>query len=341
MRFFKGYLYFFFLMITVTGLLLGNTAVRDGQLSSYGVFSSKSNHISISEVWLNDLGMMSQNDSVIIPLKRSGNLFLMDAIIDNESGNLVFDSGATGLVLNKTYFRNYVVIDNPASKGITGSVGTIDKVSVDRIKVYDLSFQHVTAQLAELGHIENHRGVKILGLFGFGLIKNFEIVFDPENQELRLYHIDNRGNRINQTTRAFKADYIQKINITNNVIFLKGTIGGKNLRFCFDTGAEANAVTSDAPKTVLNTITINRTSKLRGSGSSMVDVLYGTMNDFMFGNTQLATMVTIVTNIDNLKDAYGVSFDGVLGYDFISNGSFCINFVKNQLGICYLKAGKK
>jgi len=65
------------------------------------------------------------------------------------------------------------------------------------------------------------------------------------------------------------------------------------------------------------------------------------MNDFMFGNTQLATMVTIVTNIDNLKEAYGVSFDGVLGYDFISNGSFCINFVKNQLGICYLKAGKK
>jgi hypothetical protein len=324
------------LVLLLAGLSIDNKPLAVSQ-STFSAFAGTADSLTTTKESFDFLSYLTESDSILIPLRRSGKLFLMDAIIDNENGNLVFDSGATGLVLNRTYFRNYVVIDNPVSKGITGSVGKVDMISVSDIKISDLSFKAVHAHLAELGHIENKRGVKILGLFGFDLIKKFEINFDPANSVLLLYRIDKKGNRINQHSKQCKADYTQKVDIVNNVLFMRGTIGGKNLRFCFDTGAETNAVSSDATNAVLKTITINRTSKLSGSGSARSDVLYGTMNDFIFGNTQLAKMSTIVTNLDNLKEAYGVLFDGVLGYDFISNGSFCINFVKNQLGICYIK----
>jgi predicted aspartyl protease len=330
--------YLGFLVIILAGILISfKSANRVDRMSINTGFSVDVN----SEFSLSNVALLTENDSIIIPLKRSGKLFIMDAIIDDQSGNLVFDSGATGIVLNRTYFRNYVVMENQASKGITGSVDKNERITANYVKISELSYQHVTAQLAELGHIENRRGVKILGLFGFGLIKNYEIIFDPLNLELRLYRIDIKGNRTSRNTKEFKPDYIQKINIVNNVVFLKGTIGGKNLRFCFDTGAEANVISSDEPKAVLSTITINSTSKLQGAGTSTSDVLYGTMNDFIFGTTQLASMATIVTNLDHLKEAYGVSFDGIVGYDFISNGSFCINFVKNQFCISFIKTGKK
>ena len=52
-------------------------------------------------------------------------------------------------------------------------------------------------------------------------------------------------------------------------------------------------------------------------------------------------METIITNLDNLSEAYGVQIDGVLGFDFLNKGTVCINFNKKQLGMCFLKTGKK
>ena len=48
---------------------------------------------------------------VTIPLKRAGRLFLLDGILDNVSGNFIFDTGDSGLVLNKTYFRSSMIFD--------------------------------------------------------------------------------------------------------------------------------------------------------------------------------------------------------------------------------------
>src|SRR5512138_3041409 len=41
-----------------------------------------------------------------IPLKRAGRLFMIEVVIDGITGNLIFDTGASKLVLNSTYFRN-------------------------------------------------------------------------------------------------------------------------------------------------------------------------------------------------------------------------------------------
>ena len=280
-------------------------------------------------------------DSIIIPLKRAGRLFLIEAIIDEEPGNLIFDTGATGLVLNRAYFRNHVRLDNKESTGITGSVGGVDMVTVNEVKISDLSFKYVTAGLADLGHIENRRGIKVLGLFGFDKLKEFEIILDFRHNRLRLNRIDKKGDYMNSFAQLFKPDCIQKIEVSKNVLFVKGMIGGKMLRFCLDTGAETNAVSIDAPKAVLNSITITRTTKLRGTGAIINEVLYGTMNDFMYAGKSLSGMETIITNLDNLSEAYGTHIDGVLGCDFLSQGMFCINFAKKQLGVRFIKEEEK
>jgi len=57
---------------------------------------------------------MGNFQSITIPLKRAGRLFLIEATIDDQEGNLVFDTGSSGLVLNKTYFRKYTASEKPA-----------------------------------------------------------------------------------------------------------------------------------------------------------------------------------------------------------------------------------
>lgn len=134
---------------------------------------------------------------MIIPLKTAGRLFLIEAKVDNEVGNLVFDTGASGLVINSTYCRSHVKSGGTVSTGITGSVGTVEQISIGQIEFADLRYKNLRADMANLGHIENHRGVKILGLIGFALMRNLEIVIDPINSELKLFRIDKTGKKLN------------------------------------------------------------------------------------------------------------------------------------------------
>ena len=282
----------------------------------------------------------SNPTSYAIPLKRVGRLYAIEAIIDGESGNLIFDSGATNLVLNRTYFRDHVVTDEINSSGITGSAGLVQKITINSLEIGELKYIKQAANLANLGHIENKRGIKVLGLFGFDLIKSFEITLDINNSRLILNPIDNKGNLMN-TESNFKADITKKLEIANNVIFLKATIGEKPLRFCFDTGAETNALSSSLSKTILGTVTVTKTVKLKGSGSASVEVIYGQMNNFQIGDSLFNSMETIITYMDHLNEAYGIRIDGVLGFDFISKANFNFNFVKQSIGISFLKQAEQ
>jgi predicted aspartyl protease len=279
----------------------------------------------------------SGEDFITIPLKTAGRLFMVDAVIDGQTGNLIFDTGASGIVLNTTYFRKYVQMNNQNSNGITGKVDKVTTISINSLKISETELKKFSASLADLGHIENSKGVKVLGLFGFEIFKNFEIVLDINHQVMQLYKIDKQGGRINKSIAPFIADYTQKIESSKNILFLEGIIAGKELRFCLDTGAETNAISSHANKSVLKTVVITSKSNLQGVGSSKSEVLLGSMSDFRFGDRELSPMKTIVTNLDALSEAYEVQIDGMLGYDFLKKGKICINFVKKQIGIIYTK----
>jgi predicted aspartyl protease len=121
---------------------------------------------------------------------------------------------------------------------------------------------------------------------------------------------------------------------------VKAKIGGKILDFCLDTGAESNVLNSYSSKKILSYVTIQRRSDLSAAGSQTAEVLYGTMNDFMFADRRLNNMQTIITDLQNMSESYGVTIDGMLGFDFFSQGEICINLVRNELGIRFNKGEK-
>ncbi len=279
---------------------------------------------------------MGTLESVVVPLKRVGKLFLIEARVDDETGNFVFDTGSSRLVLNKTYFRNYRASESGVSGGVTGNTGAVGHIRIKRVDIANLGYDNLEADVTNLGHIENRRGVKILGLFGFSMLKNLEVVIDLNHSELRLFRIDKNGNRISASRRG-KFDIIQKVEQLQDVLFVQAKIGGKVLDFCLDTGAESNVLNSFSSKKVLSTVSIQRRSSLVGAGATRVEVLYGVMNDFSFGETQIGEMQTIITSLESMSESYGVPIDGMLGYDFFCKGEVCINMVKKELGIWLVK----
>ena len=278
--------------------------------------------------------------SLTIPLKRAGHLFLIEAKIDDQIGNLIFDTGASGLVLNSTYFRKYVSIEKSAGGGVTGALDKVYQTTVRRIDISNLYYTDVSADLADLGHIENRRGVKVLGLFGLNMIDNFEVLFNAGSNELQLNRIDKHGNRL-EPVQEMKYEFTQKMETQHKFMLIRGKIGEKTLNFCLDTGAESNIISNELPKKVMNTIQINRRSSLGGTGAGTVDVFYGIMKDLEFGNHQFGSMETIVTSLSAMSEAYGCSIDGMLGYDFWQKFIFCFNFGKNEISFSKAKGDNK
>jgi predicted aspartyl protease len=285
---------------------------------------------------MSDYVWTASGSTLTIPLRRVGNIFLIEAEADGVKGYLVFDTGASGVVLNKTYFRDHVTMNNQTSGGVTGAVNGVEKIGVDQITINGLKFKKIVADVANLGHIENKRGVKIIGLIGFSLIRDFEIVLDAGQSQMQLFKINKKGDRIDLSAPAFVADYKCNFDDRNNILFLNPAVKGKKMNFCFDTGAETNVIDRDAPKSVLGSVTITRRSTLNGAGTGTSDVLFGTMNGFQFGEKTLDNMETIITNLDALGESYGTNLDGMLGYSFLSKGVICINFVKKEFAISYI-----
>lgn len=309
----------FTLLLTVTVLLsaaAGNIKPEKAQVNLLLKGSSVSESLS----------------SIVIPLKQAGRLFLIEARIDDQEGNLIFDTGATGLVLNRTYFRKYAAYEKPGAGGITGNFSKVHGTIVKEVDASGFFYEKVSADMADLGHIEDKRGVKILGLFGMKMIDDMEVIFDAAANQMILVHIDGDGNRAVTGDDLPQFDFRQKIETHYRIMLVRGKIGDKTLNFCLDTGAEINALHRNVSKKVMETVQISRRAPVRGASSQSSEVLYGIMNELELGCYQFGSMGTVIMDLTAMGEAYGCTIEGMLGYDFWMKGVYSFNFRKKEIG---------
>lgn len=286
-----------------------------------------------------EISVTGEVTSVTLPLKRAGRLLLLEGTLDNTSGNFILDTGSSELVLNETYFRGPIRFNDEEGGGVTGETGSVSHMIVKELSFSELVFRDVSADVIPLGHLENRRGVRILGLLGMSLLKNMEISIDIEMNELQLSLLDKTGSRLDGRPAAEKCDIVQPVEMFRNIIFVKAAIGGKELDFCLDTGAESNVLCAETNKKVLSKVTISRRANLSGSGQGQGEVLFGTLTDFSMGGHSLSPMETIVCCLASMEEKYGYAVDGMLGYDFFAKGRIVINPVKQTL--CLRQARNK
>ncbi len=290
--------------------------------------------------WLRNTDPIVSSDSsdIILPFTRAGNLILLKAKIDSLEGSFVLDTGAPHLVLNMTYFRDYENLpqsSNPESGGITGSATGFAPTLLKELRLGGIRFNKVHADRVNLGHIENSRSVKILGLLGVQLFKRFEIIIDYQ-QSLIYFHLIKKNEAKNYQSFQLSdpATYnVFPIRNLDNKLLTDVNIGGKKLIFVIDTGAESNVLDSRLPDKVFDHVTINSRVKLTGSGSKSIEALYGDMYNMKMGNLAIDSLPVLVTNLEKLCFSYDRCIDGMLGFNFLSMQKIGFNFVSNKMYI--------
>lgn len=270
--------------------------------------------------------------TLVIPIKRIQNLIVVEAKIDTIIGNFILDTGSPILVLNRTYFRKGWDTNLTAANATGQSVTPVMRTNVNDFAIRELFFEKLPADINDLGHIENHRGIKILGLLGVSLFTSFEMVIDVHKSVMYLHKLDAKGN-VPEKERIVTSEPTLKVpfRLIRNTITLDVMIAGKKLVFCVDTGAEANALSSRSSGKILASFRVSKRMILVGTGGTQTEVLWGTVDDMIIGDRSFKNLHTAITRLDDLGEAYGRSIDGILGSNFLVKGIISINFVTKEL----------
>lgn len=271
-----------------------------------------------------------------VPFTRAGNLIVVKARVDSLEGNFILDTGAPGLVLNLTYFRDYPVTHTADidQTGITGSSAGVERTEVKTFVLGRFNYSNIEADLANLGHIENSKNIRILGLIGLEFFKECGMIIDFDNGALHLQHLSKKNlvhaNYMLSDTATYKEI---PIDIMDNRIVAVAELGGKKLKMIVDCAAETNILNSRLPSRLLEYVSISRRVKLTGSGTRPADALYGNVSDLKIADESVGNLPVLITNLENTCFSYNGCIDGVLGFDFLSLHKIGFNFVKRKMYI--------
>lgn len=265
---------------------------------------------------------------VVIPLKMSGNLMLIEATVDEQTGYFILDTGAPYLVLNSTYFRDYPHLQEYEAMGVNREAADIFRTRVAELSLRGITYSGIDADVASLGHLENNRGVKIFGLLGTNLFTHFVVGINVAQQMVTLYKPTDFDEKQGQTTFN-----VVPFTLHNNTISLPVVLGGVALSFVLDTGAELNVIDNNLNDSAYQDFIIQKRSVLNGAVGDEIEVLSGVVMHTYVGGLHYLNMKTILTDLADIGRVYDVKIDGILGYEFFAKAPVFIDFANKELKI--------
>ena len=275
--------------------------------------------------------------TTVISFSRAGNLILVRARVDSIDGNFILDTGAPNLVLNITWFREYpsTLVAGMEQASMTATSAPLYRTNIDSLSIGNLRYTRLKPDLVNLAHLENSKGVQIMGLLGMDLFRDCELMIDYENNQIYLHRInqlESSGYRHAMLVDT-AAYHTIPIELIDNRIIAKTVLAGKKLNLLIDCAAESNVLDSRLPNKVFENVTITRKVKLVGANQAKVDALFGTMKNMKIGKLDFEDMQVLITNLEKTCFSDLSCVDGILGYDFLSQQKIGFNFVKRQMYI--------
>jgi hypothetical protein len=269
-----------------------------------------------------------------IPFTLTGTLITIRARADTVEGNFFFDTGASNLLLNYRYFgKRSGRIVNQAG-GVTGKVEVLGTTRIDTFLADNLRVLKLSADVIDLSHIENAKKTDVVGIIGYEVFKDFQVLFDYQSGMLLLARTDKKGELL-EAIQAWEYEPTGDfpIDVEGHIAMLSLRFGPKTAKsFALDSGAEQNLLSNATGTRFLkNNFEIRKRVKLVGAGRESLELLSGVLNNARVDSIQLTPMVTLLTDLSQINSIYQTDVDGVLGYEFFVQKPFSINYKKRRL----------
>lgn len=294
-----------------------------------------------NEIVFNSIPIRLKNATIIneystrIPFKLVDRLIVIEGKIKGESGNFIIDTGSETMILNKVHFKTYPF--QKATKTTSGILKNVDKLfekKIEKLSLKELTLKDKQSDIIDLSHIEKSKKIKLLGIIGFNILKDYEVFIDLYLNQITLTKIDSDGNTLSDKIYLEKISDTLDFQLKNHTIVINSYIGKEEVTLALDSGAEFNQIHKGISKKALKHFYPLKRIKLIGASKKEIEVVYGNLFRVRLSDkTYFGPMKTMLTNLHNMNKAFGTDLDGVLGHDFFAQRRIVINYKKEKLYI--------
>ena len=274
------------------------------------------------------------NYTTRIPFKLVDHLIVVEAELLNKKGNFIIDTGSETMILNKVHFPDFYDYQRK-NKETSGVIRSIDNSYERRVKEFaleSLKIHDKDSDVIDISHIEKSKKMKLLGIIGYSVLKDYEIFIDLYLNQITLTKVDRFGNKLHDHVYLENIVDSLPFNLKNHTIIVNGTVNNQKVKFGLDTAAEFNQINKKVNKKILKYFIPKRRLSLSGIGNKKIEVLAGKLHRVKLSETvYFGPMLTVLTNLNKMNEAFGTHLDGVLGYEFFAQKRTIINYQKEKL----------
>lgn len=269
-----------------------------------------------------------------IPFKLVDRLIVIEGEYRDQKGNFILDTGSERLLLNKAHYSDLIhqYSNRAETTGVLDYVDDPVEKRIRKIFFNNLSIENKRSHIIDLKHIEKSKKIKVLGIIGYDVLKDYEVFVDMYLNQVTLTKIDDFGNKLGN--QPYLEEIVDSIDfkLKKHTIVIEGNINQKKLTFGLDTGAEFNQISHRVSKQVLKSFYPKRRVKLMGASDRKIEVLYGDLHRLKLSETvYFGPMKTLLTNLNSMNKAFGTKLDGILGHDFFAQKRAIINYTKEKI----------
>jgi hypothetical protein len=274
---------------------------------------------------------------VNISFKLINNLVVIPVKVNNSSTmNFILDSGVKTTLITRLYYSDSLEL-NEAHKIEIAGLGVGSKIEALQSKGNEISLngiegnnQDILVLAEDVFDLSSRMGMKIHGIIGYAIFKNFVVQINYTTKVLTLYRPDYKLPKRRRT-----AEYPLHIEANKAYVYanIKQHNGDSvNVKLVLDTGA-SNTVSLYLPSNDKITLPPKVMEAYLGRGlSGDINGKIGRLASFNLGKFQLLNLPASYPDVEAIQAALNVSNrNGNLGSDILSRFKVVIDYPQNRL----------
>lgn len=260
-----------------------------------------------------------------IPFELAGGMLVVKASVDGEIGNFILDTGAPGIVLNADN-EEFTNVSNASSVGGDMQVG---EVVVQHFQLGNIYMNKAQGHVLNVRHLETACGMDLMGLIGFDVLRNYELLFDFPNHNIQAF-------KSGTAKDAMKTAPLTSFSFTlcGHVPVFLAKVGNKRAYLGLDSGAEVNLLNAKYfdkinPSDLANV----QAELLTGLDNLTKNVTAADVKSTRVKSTALPSMRYVFTDMSHLRSQLDTPIDGLLGVPFFENRVISIDYGQKKIRI--------
>lgn len=268
-------------------------------------------------------------DSVVMraPFYLVQRLIIVQAQVNGQWGNFIFDTGAPGLVLNHGKPGAEAPGFEAALAGINGLQGGAN-TTVHAFEWQGRRWVDQPAIAMDLSSLEEKYKLSLMGLIGREILGKSVLVLDYATGTLELL-----SGQEQMEQRFGVSDKALPLELNAHLPCIRLTNGKKSYLFGVDSGASVNVVDDSRKGRQLFASFSDKQLLLAGIGQQGSPALEGTLQPLMLGEIQLPLQTALMADLSAVQNMLEHPIDGILGFEFLKQHRVALDFKAAQFHV--------